>query len=228
MLWDVGNSIMQPKLDFPDNGGKHGPKLQVCKLIITGVGEVLPENNSEAHLLTNASMTTSTEGLVWTLSPLADSTETIINFLAMLVGVFLGRLRSNTLRITPPSRVPLRGVRPDKRVNLADRSRSEYVITLRDNICAIFGGRSEGRRNRDIRTDIAHEAMDRWMQAEGFTNNGIKDWELTEAFISHRTESTIGIAEVVDLLLVKGIPIVGQLRQVCCYDRGTLTGLRRC
>ena len=80
------------------------------------------ENNYEAHLLANASMAASTEGLIWTLSPLADITEPIINLLA--TSICFGRLRSNTLGITPAGRVPPCGVRPNKGVNLADRSGS--------------------------------------------------------------------------------------------------------
>ena len=153
-------------------------------------------------------MPASTERLVWTFCPLAYSTETIINLLAVLVGVCIERLRSNTLRITPSGRVPLRGVNPDTRVNLADSGRREYVVAFWDDIGAIFGGRSESRGNRDISTDIAHDTVNRWVNAERLANDGIKDWKLAEGLIGHRAETTVGVAEVINLLLVKGRPMM--------------------
>jgi len=153
-------------------------------------------------------MPTSTEWLIWALSSLADGTETKVDLLAILVGVRLIRLRSNTFRITPPFRIPFRGISPNTGVDLADGGRSKYVVALGDNIGAIFRWCSESWGNRDIRTDIPHDAVDRRVHAESLTDNGIKNWKLAEGLVGHWTETAIGVTKVFDLFLIKGFPII--------------------
>jgi hypothetical protein len=149
----------------------------------------------------------STERLVRTVSTLAHSTESIVNLLAVLVRVRVESLCSSSFGVAPPSRIPSKGFRPDMRVNLANSCASENVVAFRNNIGAVFRRRSESRRDGNVGTDVAHDAVNWGMHAKSLANDRVQNRKFTKLFICHAPERSIRVAEILDLFLVESFPI---------------------
>lgn len=98
-------------------------------------------------------MSSSAEGLIYTLGSLADESIAIVHLLSSQV--FLEGLRSLTTRIDPAVWVPFRIVLPDFPVNLSKCWRGNGSVTLGDDIMTVFRWGGKGTRDNDVGDDRA-------------------------------------------------------------------------
>jgi hypothetical protein len=79
-------------------------------------------------------------------------------------------------------------------------------VTLGYDVCAVFGGCGERRRDGDVGDDFAHDGVDGWVQTEGFADDGIEEGEVLEFVVGEVTEfAFFASAEVFDLFLVQSL-----------------------
>jgi hypothetical protein len=88
-------------------------------------------------VFTNATMPSSTKGLVYALGSLTDDSITIVHLLSS-TQVFLESPSGLTVRINPTVWVPFRMAFPDFPVDLSECWGSDGGVALRDNISPVL------------------------------------------------------------------------------------------
>lgn len=156
----------------------------------------------DAHLLADTPVTASTEGLVWTVSSFAHSAEPIIDLFAVLIDVVLEGCSSNTFGIAPTRWQPLVRLLPYSRVHLADSGTSQNVVSFGNDEGAILGGSRKSRGNGNVVADIAHDAVDRWVNSEGLADDGVHQGEFAQLLEGEGPHLAVWRAEELALLLV--------------------------
>jgi hypothetical protein len=175
------------KLHLADDGRNDGAELDV------------------RELLADAAMATRTERLVRRLGALRNRTKPEIDLLAALVRVLRRGLLRDALRVAPARGLPVVRGAPDCRVHLRDERGGEDIVALGDDVSLVLARVGERAGDGHVVHDLAHDGVDRWVHAEGLTDDGVEDGQGADVVEGHGAPGAVRRAEVLGLFLVESI-----------------------
>lgn len=83
-------------------------------------------------------------------------------------------------------------------------------MAFRDDVDTILRRRCQGSGNGDVCADVAHDGMDRRVDAKRFADDGVEDGESFEFFVDGSAKCSVVVRKILGLFLVKRLPIIGK------------------